>query len=657
MKIQLLTLAMLLCGINAWAITSYQLVSPDGKLKADITIGNDITYTLMHESTQILSPSSISMTLESGEILGENPKVTKVKKSSENRIIQSPIYKKSEIKDNYNELALTFKGNYGLIFRAYDDGFAYRFTTSRKDELIINSEEFTLNFPEDFKAYAPYTDSNAKTLEEQTMTSFENAYAHENITKLDNQKLIFLPILVEVGDGKKLCVTEADLYGFPGTFLTSSTQTPTFKAYHAKYPLKDEPFNSSHKVTERANYIARSTGTRVFPWRIMIVAQNDAQLLNNDMVYKIAEPSRIDDISWIKPGKTAWEWWHASNLYGVDFRSGMNNNTYKYYIDFAAKNGVEYILLDGGWYKNSVFESAPDIDLEDLIAYANDKNIGIILWMGYRDFHHDMENIASHFSKLGIKGFKIDFMDRDDQKITDYIYEAAEICARHHIMIDFHGIYKPTGLQRTWPNVINYEGVRGLEYAKFDRSINMDMPGYAVTMPYIRMIAGPIDYTQGAMRNATKNNYRAVNSEPMSQGTRCQQLAEYVVFCSPLSMMCDNPVDYTRNQECTDFIAKAPTVWDETVAIDGKIGEYIALARRKGNDWYLGAMTNWNARDLTIDLSFLGEGDYTIELFRDGINADKNAQDYKKEVFKVPSNRKLQIHLAPGGGAAARIYK
>ena len=660
MRIKFLTFLFTLTSVCVYAQKSYDIKSPDGKLKVVVNIGNNITYALSHETTTVLSPSPVSMTLESGEVLGKSPVVANTKKSTINMTVASPFYRKAEVKEHYNELILSFNGDYGLIFRAYDDGLAYRFITNRKDELTITSEEFILNFPQDHKAFVSYVADKRPTLEEQMFNSFENGYVCEPVTRLDNERLIFLPLLVELDNGKKLCVTEVDLWGYPGSFMNNSTQESSFTGLQARYPSKTEPRGSSYFPLERHSYIAKTTGTRAFPWRVMIVAENDAALLNSDMVYKVAEPSRISDPSWIKPGKAIWDWWHGTALTGVDFLSGMNTATFNHYVDFAAKNGLEYVLVDAGWAinpDNTLEGSRQNMDFEALVSYGKQKGIGILAWMSYRAFHHDMDNVAKHFSELGIKGFKIDFQDRDDQEIAEYVYNAAEICAKYHLLIDFHGIHKPTGLQRTWPNVINYEGVMGLEWAKFGDVDALDLVTYDVTMPFIRMKAGPVDYTPGAMRNAAKQNFRIVSSEPMSQGTRCRQLATYIVFDAPLAMISDRPSAYEKEQECLDFIAGIPTVWDQLIPLENKISEYVSVARKKNNDWYIGAMTNWNGRELTLDLSFLGGGEYSAEIFCDGVNANRIASDYKKEIISVPANRKLTVKMAQGGGFVAKITK
>lgn len=663
MKLKSLFMTLLLtAGLTATAQKTYQVQSPDGKMKAVVTVKDRIEYTVSHDGTEVLAPSVISLTLQGGKVLGAQPKVTGVQKVSSNTVIPSPFYKKKEVKDQYNEMVINFRGNFSVVFRAYDDGVAYRFRTKLKDDIVVENEEATFNFAKDHYTYAPYVNSKADTFEKQFFNSFEQTYEHKPITKLNSKRLMFLPFLVELDNGKKVCITEADLEDYPGMFLNNSTTEPSIHAVFAPYPkaTKQGGHNMLQMlVTERENYIAKTNGTRAFPWRVLIVSEKDTELADCDMVYRLASSVKLLDTSWIKPGKVAWDWWNDWNLYGVDFRAGINNDTYKYYIDFASQHGIEYVILDEGWAVNlkaDLLQVIPEIDLQEIVDYGKAKNVGIILWAGYWAFHRDLEKVVKHFADMGVKGFKVDFMDRDDQEMVKFLWEAAEVCAENKMMVDFHGVFKPTGLQRTFPNVINYEGVAGLEQLKWSPK-GYDMVTYDVTIPFIRQVAGPMDYTQGAMRNATKQNYYPVNSEPMSQGTRCRQLATYVIFESPLNMLCDNPSNYMREEECTRFIATIPTVWDETKALDGEVAKYVAIARRHGDVWYVGALTNWDKREITLDLSFLGEGNYKAEIFKDGINADRVARDYKKEIIDVPADRKLTVKMAPGGGYAARIYK
>jgi alpha-glucosidase len=470
-------------------------------------------------------------------------------------------------------------------------------------------------------------------------------------------------MMVDASKGRKIVIAEADLMNYPGMFLYNEDGKTTLKGRFAPVPktLKQGGHNELQMlVPEREDYIAALDGACSFPWRIITVSENDAQMADNDMVWKLSTPAEPGaDWSWVKPGKVAWDWWNDWNIYGVDFRAGINNDTYKYYIDFASKHGIEYVIMDEGWAVNlkaDLFQVIPEIDLQMLVDYAKERNVGIILWAGYWAFDRDMEKVCKHFSEMGVKGFKIDFMDRDDQVMVDFHRRAAEMCAKYKMMVDFHGTYKPTGLHRTYPNVVNYEGVNGLEQMKWSTMEDCDQVLYDVQIPFIRMVAGPADYTQGAMRNATRGNYRDVYSEAMSQGTRCRQLAEFMTFDAPFSMLCDSPSNYMQEEECTKFIAGIPTVWDETKALDGKVGEYIVMARRSGEDWYVGALTDWDARDLAIDLSFLPAGNYTIEYYKDGINADRAARDYKKVVEDFTPG-KINIHMAPGGGWAAKITK
>ena len=649
------------CALPLMAQKSFLLQSPDQKIQVEVTMDQQIRFSLMQEGKKTMQ-TTLSMTLTDGKVLGANPKVKSAKRRTMNESIPSPFYKKEEVKDHFNELYLDFKGNYALVFRAYDDGVAYRFATKMKDSICIEKEQADFLFTKDYKTFANFANSNASTFEGQFTNSFETTYVNEPITKIDHNRLNILPLLVDLEGGRKMVITEADLEDYPGMFLNNDTEKPLLQAIHAPYPKVKE--QGGHNLLQmvvkaRENYIAKTVGTRAFPWRVFALSTQDAELANADMVYRLAAPSRVKDTDWIKPGKVAWDWWNDWNISGVDFRAGINNATYKYYIDFAADHGIDYVILDEGWAVNlkaDMMQVVPEIDLQELVDYGRKKNVGLILWAGYWAFARDMEHVVKHYADMGVKGFKVDFLDRDDQEMVHFTYKAAELCAKYHMILDFHGVYKPTGLQRTYPNVLNYEGVFGLENMKWAKE-NVDMVTHDVTLPFIRMVAGPMDYTQGAMRNAVRGNYRPVNSEPMSQGTRCRQLATYIIFDSPFNMLCDAPTNYIREEECTRFIAKVPTVWNETRPLTGEVAKYIALARRSGEEWYVGALTDWDARELTLDLSFLGDGDFQMEVFRDGINADRAACDYKKEMLSVPANRKLTIKMAPGGGYAAKITR
>ena len=641
---------------------NYELSSPDGRLKVTVQAGDGLSYSIVHGDDQIMKDSHIGMYMTDGTVFGGVQPVRKVSRRSVSQTIPAVMYKKALVKDEFNEITLKFK-NFSLIFRAYDDGAAYRFVSHLKGQYNVELEMADFGFPQDWNMWAAYVCQHTETLESQYYNSFENQYSYTPLSDWNKDRLAFLPLMVDGPSGKKIVITEADLMNYPGMYLYNRDEDASLEARFAPYPkeVKQGGHNNLQmEVQSREPYIARCEGAEEFPWRVIAVSENDVQMADNDMVYRLATPSDpAADWSWVKPGKVAWDWWNAWNLYGVDFRAGINNETYEYYIDFASRHGIEYVILDEGWAVNmqaDLFQVIPEIDLERLVKFAAERNVGLILWAGYWAFERDMEKVCEHYSKMGIKGFKIDFMDRDDQIMVDFHRRAAETAARYGMMVDFHGTYKPTGLHRTYPNVVNYEGVHGLEQMKWsDESV--DQVTYDVTVPYIRMMAGPMDYTQGAMRNAARGNYRPVNSEAMSQGTRCRQLAEYVIFDSPLNMLCDSPSNYMKEKECTDFIATVPEIWDETRGLDGKVGEYVAIARRNGQVWYVGAMTDWSARELTLDLGFLPEGEYVVELFRDGVNADRAACDYRKETVDLPADRKIAVIMAPGGGWTAKIVK
>ena len=635
---------------------NFEIKSPGGNLSLNIEAGAKLQWSVQSDGQQIVSPSSISLQLEGGEVLGENVKILSSKTEKIDNVITAVNYKKSSIQDQCNQLIINFKGDYGIIFRVYNDGLAYRFFTKKKGELLVKNEEANFNFTADHRVFVPYMWDyrDGKIFN----SSFEALYKEIKISKFASDSLAFLPVLIDVGNNKKVVILEADLEEYPGMYLNINQTHMGFMGVYAPYPLEAKlgGYGGINYIpVKRADYIAKVDGNRNFPWRIVVISNQDKELLNNDMVQRLASPSRIADISWIQPGQVSWDWWNDLNISHVDFKAGMNTPTYKYYIDFASANKIKYIIIDGGWSESlDLTKVKPDLNLQEIIDYGKLKGVDVILWASWYAVTQQMDKVFPLYSKMGVKGFKIDFVDRDDQKAVASLYEIAKKAADYHLLVDYHGVFKPTGLQKTYPNVIGFEGVKGLENYKWAIE---DQPRYIVSIPYLRMMAGPMDYTPGAMRNSNKANYRPINSNPMSQGTRCQQLAMYVVFEAPLQMLSDNPTIYMKEQECTDFITRVPTTFDATVALDGKVGEYVALARRKGDTWFVGSMSNWSARDMTLDFSFLGDGDYQAVVFKDGINADRDATDYKKEIIKISKDSKLNIHLAPGGGWAARIEK
>ncbi len=652
-----------LFALEVHAQKTFDLVSPDGTLNTTVSISDKLTYDIRCNGNLILSPSSLSMTLDDGTVWGKQPRLLRASRKTVDEKVPSPFYRQSEMRNHYNALTLEFKKGWSVEFRAYNDGIVYRFTSYIDKPFNIMNEEVAYTFPENFKVNASYVVPRIKdgSLESQFYNSFENTYTTTTISELDKNRLMFLPLVVEANDGVKVCITESDLESFPGLYLsTGKEERNTLNGIHPAYPKKS--VQGGHNmlqmiVKEREAYIAKVSGKRAFPWRMAIIAKQDKELVESNLSYLLATPSCLEDISWIKPGKVAWEWWNDWNLDGVAFKTGVNTETYKAYIDYAASNHVEYVILDEGWAVNlkaDLMQIVPELDLKGLIDYAKSKNVGIILWAGYYAFERDMENVCRHYAEMGVKGFKVDFIDRDDQEMVDFNYRAAQTCAKYKLLLDLHGMYKPSGLNRTYPNVLNFEGVHGLENMKWS-SKNVDQVKYDVMIPFIRQVAGPIDYTQGAMRNAVKESYYPCYSEPMSQGTRCRQLALYVIFESPLNMLCDTPSNYEREAECSNFITRIPTVWDETRVLDGKLGEYIITARRKGNIWYVGGITNWQERDVELDFSFLGEQVFCGTLFKDGVNAHRVGRDYCCETINVDRKTNLKIHLAPGGGFVIRL--
>lgn len=669
-SITIAILCLLTVCIGNAHVQQYELVSPDGQLKVTVQTGEALNWKINHEETAVLSPSTIAMQWQDAKSMkqtitfGENVKVTRADRKSVDSSFPTPIYKKASVKDAYNQLILHCRGGYSVEFRAYNDGAAYRFISERRGDIVIKNETADFNFAKDYKAWVPYV--NDMRGGERYTYSFESYYDEVTLSQMVPDSLAITPLLVELDGNKKAVVMEAGLEDYPGMFLTANPQSKQgLQAEFAPYPL-EEAIGGHNRLnlvpTHRADYIARTIGRRTFPWRVVLVSEQDTQLADNDMAQRLSAPSRIEDISWIKPGKVAWDWWNTTNLTGVDFKAGMNTPTYKAFIDFAGANGLEYIIIDEGWSdKETLMEVIPEIDLEELINYGKQKHVDIILWASWRLTDKEMETAFPHYAGMGVKGFKVDFFDRDDQPVVQSMYRIAECAAQHKLLLDYHGM-KPFGLHRPYPNIVNFEGVKGLENAKWEPIVNgaplHDQPRYDVAAIYLRMLAGPLDYTPGAMINATRSNFRSTNDHPMSQGTRVHQMAMYTLYEAPLQMLADSPSKYMKEQECTDFISNVPTTFDETRALEGTLGEYILMARRKGDVWYISALTNWTPHTCTLDLSFLdADGTYKAEIFSDGINADKEATDYHREVRNVKSRDKLNIQMAPGGGWTAKLTK
>lgn len=632
----------------------YVLSSPDGTLKVEISVGNELAYQVMHGNDTILSHSNIGLVLENGTIVGKTPRITGERRRKIKDNIESPFYRFKEFVATGNELDLKLKGGFGIIFRAYNEGVAYRFYTTQSSDIIIKEEQAEFNFKEDYTAYLPYTTNDKKPM----AMAYQNVYDITPLSKAQ-PKLAFLPVTVDCGS-VKLTLLESDLEAYPGMFVQSQQGKYGLKGVFAPYPAKTDfyPWRKQEYVTETTDFISRSRGSRSYPWRVLAITEKDTDMPVNNLVYALASPNRIGDTSWIKTGKVAWDWWNDWNLKGVPFKAGINMDTYKYYIDFASRNGLEFIVLDEGWYdpkSGDMLTVIPELDLPELIAYGKSKGVEIVLWTVFNVLDSQLEAACKKYADMGIKGFKVDFLDRDDQTAVEMVYRIAEMTARYKLTLDLHGIYKPTGINRTYPHIINFESVFGMEEVKWT-DIKNNMPLYDVTFPYIRMMAGPVDYTPGAMRNATKADWRAMYYTPASMGTRCHQLAAYIVHDSPFTMLCDAPTNYLNEQECVNFIASLPVEVDSTFIASGELGKYIVTVRKKDVNWYIGGMTNWDERDVQLDFSFLPEGmSYTAVLFKDGVNANKQAEDYRKETIRIDKDSRLTLHLASGGGFAMKL--
>lgn len=632
----------------------YVLSSPDGTLKVEISAGNELAYQVMHGNDTILSHSNIGLVLENGTIVGKTPRITGERRRKIKDNIESPFYRFKEFVATGNELDLKLKGGFGIIFRAYNEGVAYRFYTTQSSDIIIKEEQAEFNFKEDYTAYLPYTTNDKKPM----AMAYQNVYDITPLSKAQ-PKLAFLPVTVDCGS-VKLTLLESDLEAYPGMFVQSQQGKYGLKGVFAPYPAKTDfyPWRKQEYVTETTDFISRSRGSRSYPWRVLAITEKDTDMPVNNLVYALASPNRIGDTSWIKTGKVAWDWWNDWNLKGVPFKAGINMDTYKYYIDFASRNGLEFIVLDEGWYapkSGDMLTVIPELDLPELIAYGKSKGVEIVLWTVFNVLDSQLEAACKKYADMGIKGFKVDFLDRDDQTAVEMVYRIAEMTARYKLTLDLHGIYKPTGINRTYPHIINFESVFGMEEVKWT-DIKNNMPLYDVTFPYIRMMAGPVDYTPGAMRNATKADWRAMYYTPASMGTRCHQLAAYIVHDSPFTMLCDAPTNYLNEQECVNFIASLPVEVDSTFIASGELGKYIVTVRKKDVNWYIGGMTNWDERDVQLDFSFLPEGvSYTAVLFKDGVNANKQAEDYRKETIRIDKDSRLTLHLASGGGFAMKL--
>ncbi len=637
---------LLLTGIASAGVLV--LDSPDKNITISVDIADNIRYAVAWRGQEVIRPSEISLLLDRERHLGDSPRLQKSRRVSVDQVLEPVVRQKSaRIRDCYNELTLDFKGGYSLVFRAYDNGVAWRWVTRLPGRVKVIYEQAVFDFAGDHIAYFG---------EEPSFYSHqERRYLPVHLKDITSSRQGVAPVLVDCGSGPKVLVSEADLCDYPGLWFTGSDQRPAALVGRFPQVCLTDTVTSDRDVEPltRAQYIAETAGSRSYPWRLLVITGRDAEIVSNTLVYQLSQPEKIADPSWIKPGKVAWDWWNALNLYGVDFKAGLNTATYKHYIDFAADYGIEYVILDEGWYQlGDLLAVHPEIDMEELLAHARERKVEIILWVTWKSLLDQLQPALARFAGWGVKGIKVDFMQRDDQWMVNYYWKIAEEAARHRLLVDFHGAYKPAGLERAWPNVLTREGVMGLENVKWSREVT---PEHNVTLVFTRMAVGPMDYTPGAMVNATPAQFNAVFDLPMSMSTRCHQMAMYVVYESPLQMLADSPSRYRREEECSRFIAGVPAVWDESVVLDARIADYVLIARRSAGVWYAGAMTDGSGRELSLDLSFMPQGRYTMTLFSDGPNAGRAAMDYGRTTRVVTAGERIPLTLAPGGGAVARF--
>jgi alpha-glucosidase len=622
------------------------LMSPNGRIKISINLGNRIYYSISGDGQELFTKNHLALILKN-DSLGEEPKLLSAKRTKGEELIKPYVpLKFSIVKNNYNDLIMTFKGDYAVEFRAFDDGIAYRFITRRKGVVEILNEDFSINFPDSYLLHVQQNNG--------FISAYEEPYQHvESGSWKTTDKMVNLPVLIDTKKQYKILISESDLSDYPGMFLKGSGNNGA-EAIFPKTPLEFGPDGDrSQKILKSADYIAKTNGTRSFPWRYFVITKDDKQLLENTMNLKLATKSVIADPSWIKPGQASWEWWNDAEPYGpdVNFVSGYNLDTYKYYIDFASKFGVKYIVMDEGWAKSTTdpYTPNPKVDVKELIRYGKTKNVDIILWLTWLTVHNNMD-VFKTFHEWGIKGVKIDFMNRSDQWMVNYYEDVVKEAAKYQIFVDFHGAFKPSGLEYKYPNLISYEGVRGLE------QMGGCTPDNSIYLPFMRNAVGPMDFTPGAMINMQPEVYRAARPNAAAVGTRVNQLAMYVVFESGVQMLADNPTLYYRNADCTEFITSVPTTWDETKALVATVGEVAVVAKRKGYKWFIGGITNdkENTRDIAINFDFLEKGKtYTMTYFEDGINAGKQAMDYRKKTMQVKAGDKMTIRMVHNGGWAA----
>jgi alpha-glucosidase len=633
------------------------VASPDGSLTISLSIaakpqpylpGDRIYYRVAYKGVPVLEDSPLGLDFTDGPALDRDVKVVGVARRSNDTSWENPFGARRTVPDRYNEIVVSLEEQIkpfrklDLVLRAYDEGVAIRYAVPKQDALTgfnLASENTGFYFAHDAFAYA----LNMGRWDTHNEGPFERILVRE----IKPASLVNLPLLVEM-PGPKIwaAVLEADLTDYAGMYVAGVPEMPNALTSRLAVPPR-----------RRLDQPVIAPLPKATPWRIIMVADDPGRLIErNYLVLDLSAPCAVADTSWIKPGKAAWDWWSGSYATGVSFTPGMNTATMKHYIDFAARHGLEYMLVDAGWAPLSedgrtedILHYRPEVDVPGIIAYGRSKGVATLLWVEWRALDRSLNEALALFEKWGAAGIKVDYMNRDDQEMVNYYDKVVRKAAEHRLTVDFHGAYKPTGLRRAYPNLLTREGVMGLEYCKWSERIT---PQHDVTLPFTRMLAGPMDFTPGGFRNAAKGQFVARDIAPMTQGTRAHQLAMYVVFESPLVMASDYPEAY-EGQPGFEFIEKVPTVWDETRVLAGEPAHFIVMARRKGDTWYLGAMADWEPRTLDLPLGFLGAGDHEATIFADGPDAATEGTSLSVRKAAVQASGTLSLKLAPGGGAAA----
>lgn len=638
---------------------SYTVSAPAGGVQALVRADGRLALEIRMRGRTVLAASPLGMRVEGRLDPDRMPRVTRsARRSVRDTIVPAVPVKRSRIPDRYEELRLQLGPSLAFTVRAYDDGVAYRWETAYRDSLTIRDERATFRFAPRDSAWAQLGSCRQERELDCFHSGYEENYRHVPVGALPAESLAFLPVMVRTAAGVAL-ITESDLWDYPGMWLQrepGDAGAPALRARFAGHPAREAVYGTEFKqrmVTAREPWIARTGGTRTFPWRAVLLAPDEARMVENDLVFRLARPQQIADASWVRPGKSTEEWITSRLLHGVPFASGLNTATYRYIIDFAAEYGLEYVMFDAGWSDNDDLGRVTEaMDVPGLVAYAREKGVGIILWNLALTLERQMDEALDRYARWGVKGIMVDFMDRDDQPAVRFYERVAREAAKRRLIVNVHGAFKPTGLERAFPNLLTREAVLGHEFDMWSERVT---PDHALTIPFVRMAAGAMDFEGGSMSNATRKDFRVVFERPMNQGTRTQALAQYVVYESPLQYLAASVSDYREHPAFTRVLAGVPTTWDETRVLQGAIGDYLLLARRKGSEWWIAALSDWTPRELAVRLDFLPAGAYDATIVQDGANAEKYAGDYVIRETGVEGGATLAARLAPGGGWVARV--